>query len=231
MAGISIIVPAKNEELVIRPFLAHLAALRPHEIIVVDGHSADSTVALASRHARVISTSGGRGPQMNAGAAAATGDILLFLHADVQLGPDALAAMSRAMETEGAIGGNFDITFQGGWEAAIFSWINRFRCRFGIFYGDSGIFCRRDVFERLGGFKPWPVMEDYEFVRRLGKVGRLALLEAPIYVSPRRWREDGLWRTLWFWFWIQALYLAGVSPYTLARWYRDVRGREREPAF
>jgi rSAM/selenodomain-associated transferase 2 len=227
MATVSIIVPVKNEELVVEPLLAHLAGLKPHEIIVVDGGSDDATVQLAQKNARVVACRSGRGPQLNAGAAEATGEVLLFLHADVRLGPDSLAAVTSAVEDPEVCGGNLDIFYDGGWESAIFTRINRLRRRLGVFYGDSGIFCRREVFEMLGGYRPWPVMEDYEFARRLRSWGKLALLDAPIHVSARRWREDGLWHTMWTWFWIQALFLAGVSPYRLARWYRDVRERSR----
>ena len=101
--------------------------------------------------------------------------------------------------------------------------VNRARRRFGVFYGDSGIFCRRDVFEEFGGYKPYPILEDYEFARRMWKAGKLALLNEPIYVSDRRWRNSSLLRTLWSWFWVQALYLCGVSPERLARMYRNIR--------
>jgi hypothetical protein len=123
------------------------------------------------------------------------------------------------------VGGNFDIRFTGGdFTAAVFSWINRVRCRaFGIFYGDSGIFCRRDVFLALDGYRDWPLLEDYEFAVRLSRHGPLALLRHPIDVSDRRWRRGGLVRTMWAWFWVQGLYLVGVSPHRLARMYRHVR--------
>ena len=94
---------------------------------------------------------------------------------------------------------------------------------FGILYGDSGIFCRRSVFKELGGYQAFPVLEDYEFARRLWKRGRLAFLDEPIHVSDRRWRQSSVLGTLWNWFWIQGLYLIGVTPERLARMYRDVR--------
>jgi rSAM/selenodomain-associated transferase 2 len=222
-AHISIIIPVLNEASRIGELVRRLRSLDPLEIIVADASSTDGTTRQAeTAGARVVNAPACRGVQLNSGARAASGDILLFLHADVSLGESALAAITQAV-AGGAAGGNLDIHYQGGWEARVFSSINRARRRFHIFYGDSGIFCRRDVFEQLGGYQPWPVLEDYEFSRRLSKAGRLALLGEPIYVSDRRWARVGIVSTLWSWFWIQALYLAGVSPHRLAGWYKNVR--------
>ena len=161
---------------------------------------------------------------MNAGAATASNEILLFLHADVLLGIAALDQIRRVMADASIVGGNFDIRYEGkDWAARAFTRINRWRRRWGIFYGDSGIFCRRSVFAELGGYRLWPIMEDYDFARRLSKAGRLAFLECPIWVSDRRWRKSGLLRTLWSWFLIQGLYSLGVPPRYLARLYRHVR--------
>ena len=156
--------------------------------------------------------------------AAASGETLLFLHADVRLEEGSLDQIVRAMEDAAIVGGNFDIRYEGNdWAAGAFTRINRWRRTLGIFYGDSGIFCRRPVFEKLGGYRPWPILEDYDFARRLSKAGRLALLEFPIRVSDRRWRNSGLLLTLWSWLLIQGLYYLGVPPRLLARLYRHVR--------
>jgi rSAM/selenodomain-associated transferase 2 len=216
---ISIIIPALNEERLLPGLLDHLQSLRPYEILVVDGRSTDATAHVAAGRAKLIDSEPGRGRQLNAGARAAAGDVLLFLHADVRLGAGALEAIAEAK----AAGGNLDIIYEGGWEAAVFTWINRIRRRCGVFYGDSGIFCHRDVFEGLGGYRDWPILEDYELARRLRRAVPLALLNTPIYVSARRWQRQGLLATLWSWFWVQALYLAGVSPHRLAGWYKAVR--------
>jgi hypothetical protein len=161
---------------------------------------------------------------MNAGAHAASGEILLFLHADCRLSAGALDAVLAAMADPDTAGGNFDLRFEGNdAAAAAFTLLNRWRRRFGIFYGDSGIFCRRSVFEALGGYRPWPILEDYEFARRLQRCGRLAFLATTIWTSNRRWRRTGLLRTIWSWALIQGLYTAGVSPRRLARLYRHVR--------
>lgn len=222
--AISIIVPVYNEEAAVGGLLDNLSAQGPAEIIVVDGGSTDRTAELASPRAHLIRSETGRAAQMNAGAAAASGETLLFLHADVRLEEGSLGRIGSAMEDAAVVGGNFDVRYEGsGWAASAFTRINRWRRRWGIFYGDSGIFCRRSVFEKLGGYRLWPVMEDYDFARRLSKAGRLALLERSIWVSDRRWRNSGLFRTLWSWFLIQGLYSLGVPPRHLARLYRHVR--------
>jgi rSAM/selenodomain-associated transferase 2 len=221
---VSVIIPTLNEERTIRELLALLVVERPEEIIVADGESSDRTVEVASELARVVHSAPGRGIQMNCGAAAATGDVLLFLHADVRPSGRAVARVREAMLEPKVLGGNFDVRYEGeDAAAAMFTWINRVRRRCGIFYGDSGIFCRRSFFEATGGYRPWPILEDYELARRMWEGGRLALLDEPIWVSARRWRGQGLVPTIWSWFWIQALYLAGVSPGRLAKMYRSVR--------
>ena len=221
---ISIIVPTYNEETTITELMENLASLGAWEIVVADGGSEDRTRDLAAARGRVLLVPAGRAIQMNAGAKASSGDVLLFLHADVRLEPSALTAVAKAMEDPALVGGNFDIRYDGRDLAAwAFTTINRGRRRWGIFYGDSGIFCRRNVFERLGGYREWPIMEDYEFARRLWKDGKVALLDEPIWVSARRWRNSGVIPTLWSWFLIQALYLAGVAPAKLSRLYRRIR--------
>jgi len=221
---ISIVIPTINEEANIGPLLDNLEGLGAEEIIVADGGSTDSTAAIAGRRARVVHSPANRGLQMNEGARVAGGGILLFLHADVRLGAGSLDRVRQAMRDGGAPGGCFDIRYEGEDAAArAFTVINRWRRALGVFYGDAGIFSRRRVFEELGGYRPYPVLEDYEFARRLRKTGKLALLDEPIHVSNRRWRNSSIPGTLWSWFWIQGLYLAGVSPERLARMYRNVR--------
>ena len=224
---ISVIIPTLNEETSLpRTVQALLAARGRPELIVVDGQSQDATVALASRYCRTISSSPGRALQMNRGAEEARGDIFLFLHADALVPPSGLLAIQRAMEDRRIVGGNFDVIFEGrGMAPGVFTLINRWRRHFGIFYGDSGIFVRRDAFRALSGFRPLPLMEDYDFARRLVKIGKTVCLKDSLLVSARRWEEHGLFRTMAAWFLIQTFFMLGVPARHLARFYPHVRRR------
>jgi rSAM/selenodomain-associated transferase 2 len=224
LSSISVIIPVFNEERILGGLLETIEREHPLEILVADGGSSDGTARMSSPAARVIPCPRGRAIQMNTAARSARGSVLLFLHADVRPEPGALQAIEKALHDPAIVGGNLDIVYEGADRVAkIFSWINRQRYRFGIFYGDSGIFCRRAAFESLGGFPDWPILEDYAFARKLVRFGKLAFLPHRIHVSARRWREAGLFATLWAWFWIQALYLAGVHPTRLAKMYKDIR--------
>ena len=225
MSGrVSVIIPVLNEESTIENLLTQAWVANADEIIVADGGSTDRTLALASPHAKVICAAAGRGPQMNAAARVASGDILFFLHADVILKPGAVEAVRRAFEDPAVVGGCLDVVFTGGdWVSRLFTWGYHHRRIFRIIYGDSGIFCRRDVFEQMDGYKNIAIMEDYEFARRLWKQGRMALLAEPIYVSDRRWRKAGLVRTWMVWTVIQTLFSLGYPPAKLGRFYSVIR--------
>ncbi len=222
--SVAIVIPTFNEEQNISPLLDHLCALRPDEVIIADGGSTDRTAEIAASRAKLVRCRANRGLQMNSGAEIATAEVLLFLHADVRLGPKALQGLREAMGRPDIVGGNFDVVYQGGDLASmVFTTVNRARRQARIFYGDSGIFCRRSAFEELRGYRTYPVLEDYEFARRMARHGRLALLNEPIYVSNRRWKGSSVVRTLWSWSWIQGLYWLGVHPERLSRWYRAIR--------
>jgi rSAM/selenodomain-associated transferase 2 len=221
---ISVIIPTYNEEATIGVLLSQLREQAPEgDIVVADGSSADSTAALAQAFARVVVTPANRGLQLNRGARAAHGEVLLFLHADVEFPAGGLAAIERVLADPDVVGGNFTLEFSGGdFPSRVFTRIDRWRRRFGIFYGDSGIFVRREVFERLGGFREWPVLEDYDFARRMLRAGKSVCLPQVVRVSSRRW-NGRLLRTLAAWLFIQSLYFLRVPPAWLARWYRPVR--------
>lgn len=241
---ISLIIPAFNEEWFIGRTLKSLDCVRGQfEVIVVDGSSTDSTVAVAraliSRYShplRVMAAERHRALQQNRAAAVAGGDVLVFLHADTLVPPDAVEQIAAALSDKSVVGGNFDLIFEGESRVErIFTWAYRVRRPFGIYYGDSGIFVRRSVFEAMGGFKPIPIMEDYEFVRRLERRGRTVCLSTRLTTSGRRWRVQGLLRTLESWVWIQTLYSLGIPARCLARWYKPAResaaiGREKPGA-
>lgn len=169
---ISVIIPTLNET---QALPALLMALRreptPHETIVVDGGSGDATVEIAHRyHVRVLRAPAGRGHQLCAGAQQASSDVLFFLHADSIFPAGGLARIAERLAADrGLVGGNFRLLFGG--DTRFSRWLTRFYAgirRCGLYYGDSGIFVRRDVYDAIGGFRPIPVMEDFDFVRRLG---------------------------------------------------------------
>ncbi len=225
---LSVVIPTYNEAARIEELLQQLRAQDPAcDIVVADGSSSDATVALAERYAGVVVTQPNRGRQLNLGARAARGDQLLFLHADVRLPKGALAAVRAALENPVGGGGTFRLEFAGtDFASRVFSRIDRWRRWFGIFYGDSGIFVRREAFERLGGFREWPVLEDYDFCRRLVHAEKTVCLPERLLVSSRRW-QGNLLRTLAQWFFIHSLYFLRVPPAWLARWYPPVRGSAR----
>lgn len=223
---ISIIVPTLNEEAAIARTLAALSALAGgHEILVVDGGSTDATIELASESgARVLETPRGRGTQMHAGAMAARGDVLWFVHADTIPSPSALVEIERALADARVAGGNFTLLFDGPTRSArqLTAIYPRLR-RLGLSYGDAGIFVRRTAYDEAGGFRPYPLFEDLDLIRRIKRCGRFVHLACPLTTSSRRFEQRnfaGMWVQ---WIGLQLLYWIGVSPHRLARWYRHAR--------
>jgi len=192
---ISIVVPVFNEAALIRNFLAHLRerALKA-EIIVVDGESSDRTAELANDLCdRITKTRPNRAVQMNAGAAVARGDVLWFLHVDAEIPVGALAEIERALQDRQVAGGFFRIRLPR--KPPVYRLTDSFAHYAGLALrmrcGDHGIFCRRDVFKKLGGFPDVVLMEDVEFFRKLRRYGRIAVLQKRIVASPRRYEEVG----------------------------------------
>ena len=223
---ISVIIPTLNEADRIAATVAQVRGLGPCEIIVADGGSTDTTLDRAWEADRVLSTERGRGLQMNAGAAARSGDVLLFLHADCRLADGALEAITAALTDPRTVGGCFRQSIEAdGWRYRVVESGNALRVRvLKWIYGDQALFVRRSTFEDLGGFRPVPLMEDLLFAKRLKRQGRVRLLDAYVQVSPRRWQQAGLIRqTIRNWTLIAALHL-GVSPQRLAGFYPHVRG-------
>jgi rSAM/selenodomain-associated transferase 2 len=233
---VSIVIPTYNEATSILTVLERLKQVRgDFEVLVADGNSTDRTrdivrepAAEFPRPLRLVESVRNRAVQLNEAAQQAGGDAFLFLHADIFVAPETVEAVERSLRDTAVIGGNFQIVFEGDtFVESFFTWCYRVRRPFGIYYGDSGVFVRREVFERLGGFKPIPIMDDYEFVRRMERAGRTVCLGPPMLVSGRRWRVQGLFPTLFSWVWIQTLYSLGVPASRLARWYGPVRNGTR----
>ena len=162
----------------------------------------------------MLDARGGRAAQLNAGARVASGDVLLFLHADSRLPVDAYASLAEAWRTPAVAGGNFALRFDGGGAfERVLGAVYRLQRRHGYYYGDSSVWVRRETFEALGGYREIPIMDDYDFVRRLERgPGRTRCLPGPATTSSRRWRAMGIPRTVLAWFVIRWLYVAGVSP-------------------
>jgi rSAM/selenodomain-associated transferase 2 len=219
---VSIVVPVLNEAPRLPGLLAQLQAGFPDcEVILVDGGSTDGSPDLVRPPARLVPSARGRGRQLNAGAAAATGDVLWFHHADTYVEPAAMAQVRGALADPGVVGGGLSLRFDRRTPAL--AWVaatsNARARRLHQIFGDQAMFVRREVFERLGGFPDFPVMEDLELSRRLARVGRLAVLPATSTASARRFTEHGTLRLLIFMQWLKVLYFAGVDPADLARRY------------
>ena len=223
---VSIIIPTLNEADSIIPTLD---ALKPFagetEIIIVDGGSIDETEAIAGGYGvRVLRVGRGRGTQMHAGANAANGEILWFLHADTIAPILAVEQIKKAMADEKTVGGNFTICFDGEHRAARFlTWFYPQLGRIGLCYGDSAVFVRRTIYEKIGGFQPFPLFEDLDFIKRLKRAGRFVNLAEKVTTSSRRFENRSFTLTFARWSILQIFYWFGISPFALAKLYYPIR--------
>ncbi len=228
---ISIIIPVLNEAAIIETTLQQIRAdISPEnqdsnslEIIVVDGGSQDQTREIAqSLGVQVIATAPGRAHQMNAGAKRASGEILLFLHADTQLPQKFDQIVLEQLKDPEIIAGAFELCIDGqGWGLRVIETGVKWRSRWlSLPYGDQGIFLRSEVFRQLGGFAQLPIMEDFELISRLKKLGKIAIAPVAVRTSARRWQKLGLLKTTVINQLMIIGYYLGVSPDRLASWYR-----------
>ncbi len=224
----SIIMPVLNEEAILEEHLAYLAkqcASYDYELIIVDGGSHDSTVAIAQRYGNVIHSPRGRAIQMNNGAKAAHGDVLLFLHADTRLPDNAFVAIEQALAVPTVVGGAFRMCFnRDQWLYRFVAWTTNLRSRMHtIFTGDQAYFIRTTSFHAIGGYPEQPLMEDLEIIKQLRTIGKVVLLPHYVTTSARRHEKVGLLRSVLFMWYLRLLYKYGVSPAQLQRMYFDVR--------
>lgn len=224
---ISVVIPSLNEGNNLESAISSIGTSGV-EVIVADGGSTDETVEIASRLGAVtIESPRGRGLQMDSGSASATGDVILFLHADTVLPLNWFDALSRAMEDKETVAGAFSLSIGSG--KFFFRLMERMvkirSRRLGLIYGDQPIFVRKDSFLEAGGFKRLPLMEDVDCVKRLRRLGKVVLLDERATTSSRRWDAGGTLRNSFRNLALLFLYFSGVSPQRLYRWYYGVDGR------
>ncbi len=227
---ISVIVPAYNEADQIGLTLDAVHGAGLDDVLVVDGGSTDETV-LRAQAARVTTMEGprGRASQMNAGARVSGGDVLLFLHADTRLPPDAGRLVENALADDRVLGGAFHLRFDsGGWLMRLVSFQTNLRSYILVPWGDQALFVRRTFFVETEGYRQWRLMEDVEMAHRIKKNGRFTMIRTPVVTSGRRFREHGFIQSAVRNQMLMAAYYAGVAPDRLARFYSYDRRTKEE---
>lgn len=224
----SIIMPVLNEEAVLERYLLPLTqqcAHHEHELLIVDGGSTDATVTIAERFGKVIHSARGRAKQMNCGAEAAQGDILLFLHADTLLPDNAFDVIEQALTSPKVIAGAFKVCFNCDkllYKLVAFATNLRSHVT-NVFTGDQAYFIRAESFRAIGGYPDQPLMEDLEIMARLRTIGRVVLVPHYVTTSARRHEKIGLVRSVLFMWYLRTLYTFGTSPLRLQQMYLDIR--------
>jgi rSAM/selenodomain-associated transferase 2 len=226
--SISVIIAAWQEATQIADAVASARAAGADEVIVIDGGSTDETVSRATTAGAtaVLMSTLGRAKQQNAGARLATGDVLFFVHADCRVSAALLGQLRQQFRThlDLVAGCCRQALAANGWRYRWLEWGNLRRALWwGWSFGDQGQFVLRRVFDEVGGFPDWPLLEDVELNRRLQGCGRRVVLTQPLTVSARRWQKQGLLRQTFLNWLILSLYSMGVSPSTLSRLYRSIR--------
>jgi hypothetical protein len=226
LPGISIVIPTLNEEAEIGIALEHCSAGSDNEIIIVDGGSSDKTPEIARAYgAKVLLSAKGRARQMNAGARAARGEVLLFLHADTRLPQGFEGHVYKTVFQPGVSAGAFLLNLAPPLPGlkliqSLANWRSRV---LQMPYGDQAIFLKKRLFWDLGGFSETPIMEDLDLIRRLRCRGRIAVLPVPATSSSRRWKEGGVWKTTLKNLALLTGYFLGLAPTRLAKWYHNAR--------
>ncbi len=223
-ASIAILIPALDEEDNLRRLLPEVVAAAD-EVVVADGGSRDRTAEVARElGARVVAGTPGRGRQLQCAAEASRAEVLLFLHADTRLPPDALDRVRRAVAA-GAPGGGFLVRFDSRLPImALGGRLVNLRTRLTRApLGDQAQFVTRSAYLALGGYRDWPILEDLDFVRRLKRLGRVAIVSEPVVTSARRYERGGVLRTVAINWLIWTLYWLGVPPERIAGLYRNIR--------
>ncbi|MBD2390102.1 TIGR04283 family arsenosugar biosynthesis glycosyltransferase [Aphanizomenon flos-aquae NRERC-008] len=219
---ISIIIPTLNEADNIQEAIISSQIGSHIEIIIVDGGSQDQTLLIAkSLNVQAIISSPGRAHQMNAGAMAASGEILLFLHADTRLPTNFDQMIRTTLAKPGIVAGAFTLQINSPhWGLRLVEFGVKWRCNlWQMPYGDQGIFLTKDVFQQVGNFPQIPIMEDFELMRKLKTLGKIYLLPTPVITSPRRWLKKGILQTTLGNQIIIIAYLLGISPNQIRNWY------------
>lgn len=228
MVKCSVIIPCYYDDENLARLTEQLQQLpnNPCEIIVVDAANSTRCLDICKQFGvqRLVSKPC-RGQQLRQGAIQAKGDVLWFLHADAQLSTDPVAAISSAL-ARGAIGGYFRFRFAKprAWQAFILEPAIALRCRFGVPYGDQGIFIKRLVYQQIGGHAPWPLFEEVPLVQSARRCGKFLALSEPVFVDTRRWRRDGWWRRTWHNRKLAWNFMRGVTPQELAEKYHSKIG-------